>query len=105
MPAACQWSGHALLESLRMKRFLTGILALSVCSVLLPTLASARPTYLGAFTAVYSVKPDSTLGKAKCGICHQGTDKKVRNTYGAAVGKALGKENATAEEATAAIKK
>ena len=88
-----------------MKRIVTGVLALSVCSVLLPTLASARPGYLAAFTKVYSVKEDSTLGKAKCQICHQGADKKVRNAYGQALGKALGKENGSNDEITAAIKK
>jgi hypothetical protein len=88
-----------------MKRILTGVLALSVCSVLLPTLASARPGYLAAFTTVYEVKPDSNLGKAKCGVCHVGADKKVRNTYGQALGKALGKEMASNDEITAAIKK
>ncbi len=88
-----------------MKRMLTGVLALCACSVLLPTLASARPGYLGAFNAVYEVKPDSTLGKAKCQVCHNGPDKKVRNAYGQALGKALGKENASTDEVTTAIKK
>jgi hypothetical protein len=53
--------------------------------------ALARPQYFKAFAAKYpDFKVDAT---AKCAYCHKGPDKKVRNDYGVAVGKALGAKN------------
>ena len=53
--------------------------------------AQARPQYFKAFAAKYpDFKVDAT---AKCAYCHKGMDKKLRNDYGAAVGKALGAKN------------
>lgn len=74
-------------------------------ALLLPGVAGARPVYKNAFAKLYSVKPDSNLGKAGCNVCHMGADKKVRNAYGKDLEKALGKTMATEDEATAAIKK
>jgi mono/diheme cytochrome c family protein len=49
--------------------------------------ADARPKYNAAFLSTY---PNVEAAKtAKCAVCH-GTDKKVRNEYGKAVGAALG---------------
>lgn len=88
-----------------MRRTVSGALVMGVCSILLPSIAIARPQYNQAFIALYSVKADSNLGKAKCQICHVGQDKKVRNAYGMALAQAIGKQNATQQEATDALKK
>lgn len=53
--------------------------------------AHARPQYSKAFAAEY---PDFQVDKdSRCNVCHVGMDKKKRNDYGAAVGKALGAKN------------
>lgn len=53
--------------------------------------AQARPKFVDVFKETYpSVTAAAT---AKCGICHAGTDKKMRNEYGAAVGGAIGEKN------------
>jgi hypothetical protein len=88
-----------------MRRFATGLLAFTACAALLPGVASARPQYSMSFIKAYDIKADTPLGKAGCNICHTGADKKMRNAYGKDMEKALGKTNATQEEATAAIKK
>ncbi len=50
----------------------------------------ARPDYNKEFWAMYpSLKEHA---ETKCGACH-GSDKKVRNDYGKAVGEALGGKN------------
>ena len=64
----------------------------------------ARPQYLGAFTKNYTDLA-AEANKAKCAICH-GKDKKERNNYGAALGKAIGKKNEKdADALKAALKK
>jgi hypothetical protein len=88
-----------------MKRLVAGTLILTGCAVLFPSIASARPPYRMAFIKHYDVKADSNIGKAGCNLCHMGDDKKVRNPYGKELEKALGKTQATPDEATAAIKK
>lgn len=88
-----------------MRRLIGGVLALGACAMLFPSAAGARPAYLAAFQKTYKVKPGGNLEKAGCNICHMGQDKKVRNPYGKDVEKALGKSNATPDEAGAAIKK
>lgn len=87
-----------------MRKLVSGILVAGAFIAALPQVANARPPYQQAFVTKYEVKPDSNLGKAKCGLCH-GEDKSVRNHYGQSLEKALGKAKATAEEATEAIKK
>lgn len=63
--------------------------------------AVARPKFLPVFSAMYPkvVEKHGVDGKLKCSVCHPTTsDKKsVRNNYGAAVGKGLGKKNETDE--------
>src|SRR3954454_25136304 len=88
-----------------MRRIITGALVLGACAVLIPGIASARPAYRMEFLKTYDVKADSNLGKAQCGVCHVGQDKKVRNAYGKDLAKALGKENASPAEFSAALKK
>ena len=67
--------------------------------------AQARPDYLNkGFTPTYPALK-AEIETAKCGICH-GSDKKVRNDYGKAVGEALGEKMVKDEEKIkAALKK
>lgn len=65
--------------------------------------AAARPKYATAATSKYAdlAKKAGTDGKLQCGMCHTSKDnakKKIRNNYGAAVGKALGKANVMDED-------
>jgi cytochrome c2 len=83
---------------------MSGILVAGACVALLPQMANARPDYGGAFVKKYETKPESNIGKAKCGLCH-GAQKTERNVYGMALEKALGKPKASADEATEALKK
>jgi len=69
---------------------LAGAIAI-VSLIQLSDQAQARPGYLKAFTAKY---PDfAPAAEGKCAVCHKPPDKKSRNDYGAAVGKALGAKN------------
>lgn len=66
--------------------------------------AQARPDYCKAFIGHYA--ENKAGAEAKCGICHPVMDKKERNNYGAAFGKALGMKNEKdAEKIKAALKK
>lgn len=89
--------------NLSMAGFLTlaGAVALAVC---LGSSADARPNYNKAFQAKY---PDLEAAKtAKCGVCHEGMDKKVRNDYGKAFGKDLaGKKVMDADQINGALDK
>jgi len=79
--------------------FVASVAAL-VAFVLLTTAprANAIPQFKKEFETKY-VKPDSTdakekafaqaVDKAKCNVCHAGTTKKERNTYGQALAKLL----------------
>lgn len=53
--------------------------------------ASARPNYCKTFIGHYTGVKEAA--EAKCGICHPGTEKKEKNNYGQAFGKALGAKN------------
>lgn len=53
--------------------------------------AQARPNYCKAFLGHYA--DNKAAAEAKCGICHPVMDKKERNDYGAAFGKALSQKN------------
>ena len=59
--------------------------------------ASARPPYKMEFDKKYmadgSALNKALSGKSNCNLCHQGKDRKNRNDYGAAIGKALGEKN------------
>lgn len=88
-----------------MRRVTMLMAALTLGALLAPTVAQARPPYQNSFRQTYQVKPESTLAKAGCDLCHAGANKSVRNPYGADLGKALGKPNASPEEVVAALKK
>lgn len=61
--------------------------------------AVARPKYKDVMSAAYPelAKKHGTDGKLTCAVCHPDKDKKIRNNYGAAFGKALTKKNETDE--------
>lgn len=64
--------------------------------------AAARPKYLTVANSKYPdlVKKFGTDGKLNCGLCHTTKDnakKKIRNNFGAAVGKNLEKSNESDE--------
>jgi len=55
--------------------------------------AEARPNFKKIWAETY---PDSKmLVSKKCGVCHPGKTKKIKNAYAAAVGKGLGKRKQT----------
>jgi cytochrome c553 len=75
-----------------MTRFTKG-LVLAVAALLVGSMAtvpaSARPNYFKEFTGHYTeVK---AAAEAKCGVCHEGADKKNKNDYGKALGAVIGK--------------
>lgn len=51
--------------------------------------AQARPSYPKMFVAKYENMKD-VVAEVKCGVCHPGMNKKIRNDYGMAVEAALG---------------
>lgn len=71
--------------------------------------AQARPNYLAAFKKAYTDVAKNN--KVNCFVCHEKNDagkldKKKRNNFGQALGKALGKKNVkSASDVTAALKK
>ncbi len=70
---------------------ISGLVCLAVftgAAVLSSATAYARPNYNKEFWAKYD-KEIGSLKQTGCKACH-GEDKKVRNDYGKAVGKALG---------------
>lgn len=66
-----------------------GALGLSLC-VSAPE-AQARPLYLKEFAGKYEKLADQAK-EMKCGVCHPGKNKKMRNDYGKAISAALGKD-------------
>jgi hypothetical protein len=87
-----------------MSRVVCGLAVAALVVAALSSNASARPNFVGAFKGLYpSVKIEAN---ANCAVCHIGkpTEKKW-NDYGEALKKDLGKEKATADEATASMKK
>ena len=87
-----------------MKKFLIAFGAIALVLNVWLGSASARPGYMKAFTETY---PNvSGAATAKCNVCHAGTDKKMRNDYGKALGGALGAPNEKdIEKVKAALKK
>jgi hypothetical protein len=87
-----------------MKKFLIASAAAALVLTCYLGTADARPGYMKAFTETY---PNvSGAATAKCNVCHAGTDKKMRNDYGKALGGALGAPNEKdAEKIKAALKK
>ncbi len=58
--------------------------------------AEARPNFKKIWAETY---PDSKmLISKKCGVCHPGKTKKIKNAYAQAVGKGLGKRKQTDKE-------
>lgn len=87
-----------------MSRVVCGLAVAALVVAALSSNASARPNYVKSFKDLYpSVKIENN---ANCAVCHVGkpADKKW-NDYGDALKKALGKEKATGDEATAGLKK
>jgi hypothetical protein len=80
-------------------------LAVGASVALLPQVATARPNYQAQFHTNYTIKPESKIGTAKCGLCH-GAQKTERNAYGKALEKIFdGKTKLADADALAAIKK
>ncbi len=94
------------------KAVLTMVAAFAAVGLMLGSSApaDARPKYKMAWDAE-NLKEGSAMHKAlngmsNCNVCHQGKDRKNRNPYGAAIGKALGEKNVMdAEKITEAIGK
>ena len=87
-----------------MKKFLIAFGAMALVLNVWLGSASARPGYMKAFTETYPNVSGATT--AKCNVCHAGTDKKMRNDYGKAVGAAIGaKGEKDLEKVKAALKK
>ncbi|QDU63271.1 hypothetical protein Pan216_41490 [Planctomycetes bacterium Pan216] len=61
--------------------------AVAAMFVAVPEQVQARPNYLKQFKAMYGEK---YTDKLTCAVCHPGKNKKEKNAYGMAVGKALG---------------
>lgn len=57
-----------------------------------PSNVSARSEYNRVFWDRYQQELGKYAETTKCNVCHFGNDKKDRNDYGRAFGKALGKE-------------
>jgi hypothetical protein len=87
-----------------MKKLVTSLVVGAFVFTLSISTADARPNYLKAFTETY---PDvKGAAEKKCNTCHEGTDKKMRNAYGKAVGGALGMPKVMdADKIKAALKK
>ena len=94
-----------------MKKFAVALVASALAVIISQRLAYPLPQFMAEFKAMY-IKPDGTekekalaaaFEKSKCNTCHgknaEGKDdKKVRNVYGAALGKLLKKEDAMNKE-------
>jgi hypothetical protein len=78
---------------------LFGILMLGAMAVSLVGSAQARPPYPAIFKEVYegngAAIKDAITGDKKCNVCHEGTDKKMRNEFGKALSKHFGKDDFT----------
>lgn len=91
---------------MRISGMVCGAVVAGAALMLSAEVAQARPSYNKEFWAKY----DKELGahkEMKCAACHNGgDDKKKRNDYGAALGKALGDKNVSdAEKIKAALDK
>jgi hypothetical protein len=94
------------LEELSMKKVVlamaAAMVAVSVLAGVSLESASARPQYKMEFDKKYmadgSAMNKALSGKSNCNVCHVGKDRKKRNDYGAALGKALGEKNVKDKE-------
>lgn len=69
------------------------VFAVASLAVVSSTEAEARPLYKKVFARLYP-----TLGKVDCNVCHEGSSKTSRNSYGQALEKELGEKNVKDEE-------
>ena len=86
-----------------MKKVILSLICVAVVCGAMHGSLTARPQYYTEFEALYVSKDPKTdaekalaeaVAKAKkCGVCHVGKDKKVRNDYGKAFGKGVGAKN------------
>ena len=68
--------------------------------------ADARPKYKAGFEKKYPKVVEGTAEKKiDCGVCHPDKDKKVRNNYGEALGKAIAKNEADEKKIEEALGK
>lgn len=75
-----------------MKKFATVVMAGAIALVLTANSAFAIKPFLDEFVKKY---PNvSGAATAKCGVCHEGSDKKMRNAYGKALDALLEKGDA-----------
>ncbi len=85
-------------------RFVVAVVAAAGLFAASSSEALARPKYKNMVDAKYPdlAKKHGTDGKLACTVCHPKIDgkddKKVRNNYGTALGKALSKKNESDEE-------
>ncbi len=85
-------------------RFVVAMVATAALFVACGSDALARPKYKNLIDAKYPdlAKKHGTDGKLACTVCHPKIDgkddKKVRNNYGAGLGKLLAKKNETDED-------
>jgi hypothetical protein len=89
------------------RRTLVGVGLMATVALAVAPAAMARPPYLAAFQKQYSIAADSTIGKARCGVCHVDASKPPAGwtRYGKDVAVALGKKRATPDEVVAALVK
>lgn len=86
-------------------RFLAlGFICAAVVGLLSATAdhAQARPQYNKAFLAKYPALADAAK-KVKCNVCHEGKSKKMRNIYGKALQKHIGKNEKDKAKIDAAL--
>jgi hypothetical protein len=76
----------------RMKKFATVVMAGAIALVLTANSAFAIKPFLDEFVKKYPTV--SGAATAKCGVCHEGSDKKMRNAYGKALDALLEKGDA-----------
>lgn len=65
--------------------------------------ADARPKYKGAFEKKYPKVAEAN--KIDCSVCHPGKEKKEKNNYGDALGKAVAKNEADEKKIDEALGK
>ncbi len=78
-----------------MRKLVVTAVVMALFLGLVNTSAKAIPPFNEAFKKAYLSDPKSALSvavdKVKCNVCHEGTNKKMKNEYGLAVGKLLKK--------------
>jgi hypothetical protein len=90
-----------------MRGFWVGVGLAGVIGLAVTPAAMARPPYMAAFHEKYGITAESNVGKARCGACHVNPMRASEGwtRYGKDVAVALGKKQATRDEAIAAFTK